>query len=346
MFSHKYSGFANAVLHKTGLVFICSLVFAFNSTSLFAQYTDSKTGNSTDTDYSIETNVEKTWNQQRDENPSMLVDFTEGFEAVTFPPTGWAVQNLSSPVGTNTQCWNRFTTTPWAPQTGVGHAGANFNCTGPTTGTISGWLFGPVTTFTNGDQIRFWTRKGATDTFPDRLELRLSLNGASTNAGATATSVGDFTTLLVSVNPTLVTGVYPTTFTQFTGTISGLGTPTSGRFAFRYFVTNGGPSGANSDIISIDTVQFVEAVPTAARVSITGAVRTAEGRAIRNAIVQMTDSDGTIRNTRTNSFGYYRFEEVEVGASYVFNVSAKGYQFDSQIVSVQDNMQDLDFIAQ
>ena len=345
MLEHKDSVFANAILHKAGLVFIYLLLLAFGSTSLLAQYTDSRTGNNGNEADSKQIEVEETWNGQRDENTSMLVDFTEGFEAVTFPPTGWAVQNLSSPIGTNTQCWNRFTTTPWAPQTGVGHAGANFNCTAGT-GTISGWLFGPVTTFTNGDQIRFWTRKNAPDSFPDRLELRLSLNGASTNAGATATSVGDFTTVLVSVNPTLVTGVYPTTFTQFTGTITGLSTPTSGRFAFRYFVTNGGPTGVNSDLLSIDTVQFVEAVPTAASVLITGAVRTADGRGIPNATVQMADSNGTIRNTRTNSFGYYRFEGVEVGGSYVFNVSAKGHQFDSQIVSVQDNIQDLDFFAQ
>lgn len=345
MFEHKDSGFTITILHKAGLFFIYLLVFASASTSLFAQYTDSRTGNQTDAESLIQPNVEKTWNQQKDENPSMLVDFTEGFEAATFPPTGWAVQNLSSAIGTNAQCWNRFTTTPWAPQAGVGHAGANFNCaTG--TATISGWLFGPVTTFTNGDQIRFWTRKASPDTFPDRLELRLSLNGASTNAGATSTSVGDFTTLLVSVNPTLVTGVYPTTFTQFTGTISGLSTPTSGRFAFRYFVTNGGTTGANSDIISIDTVQFVEAVPTAASVTITGAIRSAEGRGIPNAVVQMADSDGTIRSARTNSFGYYRFEGVAVGGTYVFNVSAKGHQFVPQIVNVQDNVQELNFIAQ
>ena len=118
---------------------------------------------------------------------------TEGFESTTFPPTGWVIQNASSPLGTNTNCWNRFTTTPWPPRTGVGHAGANFNCTAGA-GTISGWLMGPETVFENGQLIRFWTRKGTTDNFPDRLELRLSTNGASTSTGGTADSVGDFTT--------------------------------------------------------------------------------------------------------------------------------------------------------
>jgi hypothetical protein len=39
-------------------------------------------------------------------------------------------------------------------------------------------------------------------------------------------------------------------------TVSGVPTATTGRFAFRYFVTNAGPNGANSDIISIDTFEF------------------------------------------------------------------------------------------
>ncbi|MEQ1604067.1 MAG: choice-of-anchor J domain-containing protein, partial [Pyrinomonadaceae bacterium] len=190
--------------------------------------------------------------------------FTEGFENVAYPPAGWFALNESTAIGTNTQCWNRFTTTPWAPRTGVGHTGANFNCT---TGnnTISGWLITPLIDFNNGDTITFWTRKASTDTFPDRLELRVCLTGANcgtTNADFTSsTDVEDYTTVLVSVNPTLVTGVYPTTFTQFTGTISGLPGTTQGRAAFRYFVTNGGPSGSNSDIISIDDVVYTPAAP-------------------------------------------------------------------------------------
>jgi len=185
---------------------------------------------------------------------------TESFEG-TFPPAGWIVRNQSATIGTNTNCWNPFTTTPWAPHSGSGHAGANFNCT---TGAnnISGWLISSqLTNISNGDQVSFWTRKGAPDTFADRLELRLCTDttpdscGAAGSTGSGDAGVGSFTTVLVTVNPTLVTGVYPTTFTQFTATISGLPAPVNGRIAFRYFVTNGGPTGANSDIISIDDVE-------------------------------------------------------------------------------------------
>lgn len=192
----------------------------------------------------------------------------EGFEG-TFPPTNWQVRNQSTTIGTNTNCWNLFTgTTPWASHGGAQHTGANFNCT---TGanTISGWLItSQMTNLQNGNQVTFWTRKAATDSFADRMEVRLCLDttpdscGAAGSTGATATDVGGFTTLVTSVNPTLVLGVYPTTYTQFTATLSGLPAgPNAGRLAFRYFVTNGGPSGANSDIISLDDVVVTNTVP-------------------------------------------------------------------------------------
>jgi len=197
---------------------------------------------------------------------------SEGFEAATWPAPGddgtWIRRNQSTTVGTNAACWNRFTTTPWAPHTGVGHAGANFNCT-TGTNTISGWVISKqMTNLQNGNVVSFWTRKASPDTFPDRLQLRLCIDtsadscGLATSTGSTSTDVGTFTTLLVDVNPTLVTGVYPTTFTQFSATLSGLPAgPNAGRIAFRYFVTNGGPSGANSDIMSIDDVIVTNTVP-------------------------------------------------------------------------------------
>lgn len=68
--------------------------------------------------------------------------------------------------------------------------------------------------------------------------------------------MGDFTTLLLSINPTLLTNEYPEAWTQYTVTISGLPAPTSGRIAFRYFVTNGGSAGDNSNYIGIDNVVY------------------------------------------------------------------------------------------
>jgi hypothetical protein len=109
----------------------------------------------------------------------------------------------------------------------------------------------PVITMNNGDTVSFYTRAPNND-FPDRLELRLSTNGASTDVGAGPNDVGDFSTLLVSVDPGLV-GNYPVEWTEFTANITGLAGPTDGRLAFRYTVPDSGPLGSNSNYIGIDT---------------------------------------------------------------------------------------------
>ena len=93
--------------------------------------------------------------------------------------------------------------------------------------------------------------------FPDRLQVRMSTNGASTDVGTTATSVGDFTTLWLDINPNYEPEGYPRVWTQFTVNLSGIpGGSTLGRLAFRYFVENGGPNGANSDYIGIDRAVY------------------------------------------------------------------------------------------
>jgi hypothetical protein len=82
------------------------------------------------------------------------------------------------------------------------------------------------------------------------LEVRLSANGTSGNVGGTDSSVGDFTTLLASINP-LLDSSYPTEWTAFSITFSGVVDGTQGRFAFRYAVPN---NSINGDYIGIDSV--------------------------------------------------------------------------------------------
>jgi subtilisin-like proprotein convertase family protein len=173
-----------------------------------------------------------------------------------FPPTNWTITNNSAPGGTTT--WFKGSaTSPFPSPAGsdFNYAAANFqNTISTVAGDISNWFLSPLVNIKNGDIISFKTRT-TTGTFPDRLQLRLSTNGASGNVGTTTTSVGDFTTLLLDINPTLTTTGYPLTWTTFTATVSGITGTVPGRFALRYFVTNGG-GGANSDFIGVDDVQY------------------------------------------------------------------------------------------
>ncbi len=180
---------------------------------------------------------------------------TEGFDVVV--PAGWTATNNSSPVGTSS--WFQGNVAVFTAQAGAtnSYAGANFNSTAGA-GTISNWLISPTLSFNNGDVVSFFTRTVDSPAFPDSLELRFS-NVGGTNVGTLATDTGDFS-LLLSVNPALTTTGYPNTWTQFTSTITGLTGPTNGAIAFRYFVTDGGPSGNNSDYIGVDSLA-ITAVP-------------------------------------------------------------------------------------
>jgi len=188
--------------------------------------------------------------------------FSEDFAVVPVP--GWTTQNNSLPVGTTN--WFQGNTAVFPAQAGAtnSYIGANFNNT-TGTNTISNWLIAPNRTMSNGDVYKFWTRTTTANPFPDRMQVRLSTAGASTNVGTGPNGLGDFTTLLLDINPMYDTGgAYPEVWTEFTITISGLAGPTSGRLAFRYFVELGGPTGDNSNFIGIDTFSYTPAPTVAA----------------------------------------------------------------------------------
>ena len=85
---------------------------------------------------------------------------------------------------------------------------------------------------------------------------------------------------------------------------------------------------------------------TAAGVEVSGRVTTADGRGIRNAQVMITDQFGIERTATTGSFGYYRFQDVEVGSTLVVSIKSKRYAFSSRLVQVLDTLADVDFVAQ
>ena len=92
---------------------------------------------------------------------------------------------------------------------------------------------------------------------------------------------------------------------------------------------------------------FSRLSPTAAQVSLGGRVLTAEGTGIRNVRVTLTASNGATRTALTASFGYYRFEDVPVGETYVVSVAAKRFTFSQPVVvcTIFEEIGDLNFIA-
>ncbi len=192
-------------------------------------------------------------------------DFPQAFDdVVSLTSTGnWFQKNNSAPGGVYPD-FLQGDDTIFSAQASAGYLAASFQCTAGLN-TISNWFMTPALNLVNGQTFTFWTR--TTDgTFPDRLQVRLSTNGFSTDCGTDALSVGDFGTLLLDINPTYLGGTgYPNNWTQYSINISGLAGATVGRIAFRYFVEDGGPLGLRSDYIGIDEATFsgtVAPVPT------------------------------------------------------------------------------------
>lgn len=184
--------------------------------------------------------------------------------------TGWTVQNNSVP--TSSIGWfqgnsaNTFTAYNGGSDD---YYAANFNSTGANNaaGIISNWLISPTVALVNGATIEFATRTINTATvFPDRMQVYVS-PVANYTLPAGATSVGTFSNLVFDVNSNLSTSTvavltnsttvgYPQNWTVYTATVTGLTGTVTGRFAFRYFVTNAGPVGANSNYIGVDGVKY------------------------------------------------------------------------------------------
>lgn len=175
---------------------------------------------------------------------------------------GWDVQNLSSPVGSNSwfQGTNALTALTGAP---TDYFAVNFNSTAAmgANNTISNWLITPTLNLVNGAIVQFATR--TTDPasgFADRLQLYYSTDGNSVDVGTTAgtatNTAGSFTNVVLDINDSQNSMGYPSFWVAITTTLSGISTPTLGRLAFRYYLTNAGAGGLNGNFVAIDEFRY------------------------------------------------------------------------------------------
>ena len=216
---------------------------------------------------------------------SQAAVLSEGFEDVSaLPAAGWKLSNQSTDAadgigwrqGSAGPNPNNVNTAADGPATSF--AFDDYEATGDETdetgATISDWLVTPALAFDGVDHTLTFKTRTATDAqFADRLEVRLS--STTNDTGTSPTDVGAFSTVLLTINPNLESGpeFYPDTYTTFTVNIAGSSVPSNGYIAFRYFVTDGGANGNNSNNIGLDTVN-VSPVPeptTIAALGLTGA---------------------------------------------------------------------------
>ncbi len=218
--------------------------------------------------------------------PPPDASFVEEFDTVTAAyGRGWRFINVSDPLGTGfwtqgllndpnvTGFPSAIPFSAWSSKgTYVGFIGTDYTSTSAPAGNISNWLVSPVTLMKYGDKIVFYTRglilptgTGDSTDFANRLQVRISTNGASVNVGI-GTDPGDFSQPLLDINPfyhffhtdpALYDPLaFPSTWTRFIATVSGVNGPVKGRFAFRYFVEGGGSNGLGT-AVGIDSVAYI-----------------------------------------------------------------------------------------
>ena len=109
-------------------------------------------------------------------------------------------------------------------------------------------------------------------------------------------------------------------------------------------------AGADTDVDSTDFATGTPTPqaalqPTAATAVLEGRVVTAAGSGISKVTVTISDSEGNVQTYLTNGFGYFSFEGLRTGETYIVTVSNKRYQFNpaTRAVTLDEDLRDLEF---
>ena len=91
---------------------------------------------------------------------------------------------------------------------------------------------------------------------------------------------------------------------------------------------------------------FTCSIVTAANATISGRVVRADGTGVSRVRLKITNSAGETRSLISGSFGYFVFEDVSTGETYTIEAIHKRYNFAPQVINVNNNIEDLNFVAQ
>lgn len=110
----------------------------------------------------------------------------------------------------------------------------------------------------------------------------------------------------------------------------------------------GGSMANGSFAVTSGFWNYAPLAPTAANAAVGGRVTTANGNGIRNAHVTLIAPSGSQQNAITGAFGYFLFEDIPVGETYIVAVFSKRFTFNqpTQVRAVLEDISDVNFIAE
>ncbi|MFM9905532.1 MAG: Ig-like domain-containing protein [Pyrinomonadaceae bacterium] len=201
-------------------------------------------------------------------------------------------------------------------------------------------------TISNANPAKAASQIAFVDTFPAGLVVASPLTASTTCVGGTVKNNTGGTLVAGDPGISLVSGTLPAApgpAQTCTVTVN-VSSPMPGA---SYDNTTGqvssfeGFTGAVSNTANL-TIGFL----TAARVAVSGRVLTPSGRGLTNAVVVITDSKGIARRVKTGPLGTYRFDDIEVGQTYIISVNSRRFSFIPKVLAVTDELTDVDFTAE
>ena len=169
---------------------------------------------------------------------SLFMDDMNGDNTLTgIQARGWVFVNADA--GGTTDVFQGNSTVFSAYEGPVdGYIGQNYN--GANGLLMDQWLISPSVTVAAGDTLKFWHRSPDASTYPDPLQVYVSTTGGTTPAA--------FDVQLDAFNGSTAG------WQQYVGNFPTAGTV---RFAVRYYSTNGGVSGSQTDYVGLDYFEVV-----------------------------------------------------------------------------------------
>ncbi len=257
--------------------------------------------------------------------PTVPTVLNENFDSLNDAlADGWVIVNASEPRNDDDTQHNRWKQGRSNGYDMNAHSGAPNSFAGSSwrasdidnNSIVSNWLLTPPLVLENGKTVSFWTRSLGCLGDADRLDIRYSLAGTSTNV-ASGNNTGNFSNQIGIINPNQADGHdadgsngYPCNdWAEFTYTISGVNQPTVGRIGFRHYIVNTFNNGQyigiddfsySGNVAGGDTPTPITHTPTPSNTATatTTATSTATNTPTRTATNTPTN---TVTNTPTNT---------------------------------------------
>ncbi len=136
------------------------------------------------------------------------------------------------------------------------------------------------------------------------------------------------------------------TVVDYNPLVPGVKTINLGNAAAMGFGTSDRVTATTTDAAGNTSEFFPPFAPSAAEVSVSGKIVAPNGTAISRASILLTDDNGQTRTVNSNAFGYFKFENVEVGRTYIISVQHKRFVFNSRVLAVNDEISELVLTAE